>query len=125
MLALVLASLTLIALGARAGFVHRRLQGQQRLWRSACGPFSVELRRRALLSRAHADSQAFPQPRERRSLTLRLAGVPLWSIHTVVALPPERDARIDSVDASEFDHLFGARFRRLGPAWSLRMTFVA
>lgn len=110
--ALVLASLIMLALAARAAFVLSGLQGQQRLWRLAYGPFSVELRRRAMLTKAHDDSLAFPQPRERRTLMMRLAGVPVWSFHSMVGLPPEVDARIDSVSAGEFDHLFSARFRQ-------------
>ena len=120
MLPWVLALLTLLALCARTGFVLQQLQGQQRLWRSAFGPFSVELRRRAHLTKAHEDSLAFPQPRECRTLTMRCVGVPVWSCHSVVGLPAELDARIDSVSAGEFDHLFSPRFRQHSPARSFR-----
>jgi hypothetical protein len=121
MLAFVFASLTLLALGVWAACAYFTLLKQARVWRATQGPFSVELRRLCSMTRSHADSMAFPQPREMRTLTVRLAGVPIWAARSTIGLPLSVDARIDSVKASEFDALFDSEFRQSTPAgWRLR-----
>ena len=63
------------------------------------------------------DSQEYPQPREFRTVSMRIGGIPVWSQQSIVGLPAEVDARIGDVAAAEFDHLFTGQFRM---TWSKR-----
>ena len=111
MITLVLVLLTLLALTARALYVRHMLRRWQALWRCTTGPITVELRRHCMLTKFGNDSLEFPHPLEFRLLSMRVAGIPVWSAQSVVSLPFDADARIDRVAADEFDHLFAARFR--------------
>ena len=113
--ALMLSLLTLLALAARTVQLRLRFAGWVPLWRFGSGPFTVELRRHAEITRLGADSLEFPQPREFRVLSLRLAGIPIWSQVAVVSLPAAVDERIDHVPATEFDQLFDSHFRLSWP----------
>ena len=115
--ALTLLLLALLALAARTFHWRHRFAGWQPLWRFRSGPITVELRRHAHLARLGHDSLEFPQPREFRVITMRLGGIPLWYQEATVSLPMQADARIDSVGAGEFDHLFDSHFRR---GWTRR-----
>lgn len=70
---------------------------------------TLELRRRALLQAASPGE--FPQPREERVVMWRLAGVPVHVQRSVVGLPLQTDARIDSLTADEYDGRFSPWFR--------------
>lgn len=124
MTATLMVLLALLVLAMRALWARRRLAGWERLWRLAQGPVTVELRRRAMLALLGHDSQPFPQPREFRILSLRLAGIPLWSQQSIVSLPMAVDARIDAVGAAEFDHLFDEPFRQAPPRRAVRALFA-
>lgn len=113
--AFVLVLLTLLALAARVIYVRLALAGWERLWRFTAGPVTVELRRHARMARFGNDSFDYPLPREFRTLSMRVGGIPVWSQRAVVSLPDEVDARIGEVAAHEFDHLFTGQFRR---GWS-------
>ncbi len=113
--ALMLCLLSLLALAARTVQLRLRFAGWVPLWRFASGPFTVELRRHADITRLGSDSQEFPQPREFRVLSLRLAGIPLWSQVAIVSLPAASDERIDHIPATEFDQLFDSHFRLSWP----------
>lgn len=78
-----------------------------------------------MLTRLGCDSLEFPQPREFRQLSIRLAGMPLWSWQRIASLPPESDARIDMVSAQEFDHLFPEPFRLVPPKRAVRAVRAA
>lgn len=106
-----LSLLALLALAARTVQLRCRFAGWAPLWRFGSGPFTVELRRHAEITRLGADSMEFPQPREFRVLSLRLAGIPLWSQVAVVSLPADSDGRIDHIPPTEFDPLFDRHFR--------------
>jgi hypothetical protein len=108
----VLVLLALLALAARALHVKRELAGWERLWRFTSGPVTVELRRHAGMARLGNDSLDYPQPREFRTVSMRIGGIPLWSRQSIVSLPTEVDSRIGEVTAAEFDHLFTGQFRR-------------
>lgn len=109
--ALMLSLLTLLALAARTVQLRLRFAGWAPVWRFASGPFTVELRRHAEITRLGSDSLEFPQPREFRVLSLRLAGIPLWSQVAIVSLPASSDERIDHIPATEFDQQFDNHFR--------------
>ena len=109
--ALLLVLLALLALAARTFHVRHRLAAWECLWCFRSGPFTVELRRHAGLARLGRDSLEYPQPREFRVISLRVAGIPLWSQQAIVSLPAEADARIGAVAASEFDQQFDRHFR--------------
>ncbi len=113
--ALTLSLLTLLALAARTVQLRMRFAGWAPLWRFGSGPFTVELRRHAEITRLGADSLEFPQPREFRVLSLRLAGIPIWSQVAIVSLPAASDERIDHIPATEFDQLFDSHFRLSWP----------
>lgn len=87
--ALLLVLLALLALAARTFHVRHRLAAWECLWRFRSGPFTVELRRHAELARLGHDSLEYPQPREFRVISLRVAGIPLWSQEAIVSLPAE------------------------------------
>jgi hypothetical protein len=106
-----LSLLALLALAARTVQLRCRFAGWAPLWRFTSGPFTVELRRRAEIARLGGDSMEFPQPREFRALSLRLAGIPLWSRVAIVSLPADSDGRIDHIPPTEFDPLFDRQFR--------------
>lgn len=122
MAALTLLSLALLAVCARAFHWRHRFAGWQLLWRFRSGPITVELHRHACLARLAHDSLEYPQPREFRVVTLRVGGIPAWSQQATVSLPTQADARIDSVAAAEFDHLFHSHFRR---GWTHRPPRLA
>lgn len=122
MAALTLLLLALLAAGARAFHWRCRFGAWESLWRFRCGPITVELRRHAQLARLAHDSLEYPQPREFRVVAMRLGGIPVWSQEAAVSLPAQADARIDSVAAAEFDHLFVSHFRR---GWTHRPTRLA
>ena len=115
--AFALVLLALLALAARTVYLRRRLAAWERLWRFTSGPVTVELRRHAEMARFEGDSQAFPQPREFRVLSMRIGGIPVWSQESVVTLPAGFDARISEIAANEFDPMFSEQFRL---AWSRR-----
>lgn len=117
--------LTWFLLATRAAYLRHRVRGWQPLWRLAVGPCTMELRRHTVLTRLGRDSLEFPQPREFRHLSLRLAGMPLWSWQRIASLPPESDARIDAVSAQEFDHLFPECFRLVAPKRAVRAAIAA
>lgn len=73
--------------------------------------FSLELHRRATLSKAEGDTQEYPQPREVRVLVLRFAGAPLLCRREAVALPLHCEARLDQLRAQDFDGEFTGQFR--------------
>jgi len=123
--ALALASTALGVIALRAFYVRHASSGMQCLWQFGAGLLSVDLRRRALLARVEHDSQDFPQPRELRVLTFRVAGIPFWFERCMEALPLSVDARIDSVCAEEFDHLFGRRFQQTRAECSVRTLLAA
>ncbi len=106
-----LALLALLALAARVFYLRVGLAGWERVWRFTSGPLTIELRRHAEMARFGNDSLAFPHPCECRILSMRIAGIPLWSQQAIVSLPSELDARIGDVVASEFDDLFTGHFR--------------
>ena len=110
--ALMLMMLALLVLIARTFQWRHRFGAWETLWRFRSGPITVELRRHAHMARLGHDSFEYPQPREFRVITMRLGVVPLWSQQATVSLPTQADARIDSVPAGEFDHLFDSHFRR-------------
>ncbi len=120
--ALTLLLIALLALAARTFLWRHRFAGWESLWRFRSGPITVELRRHAHLARFGHDSLEFPQPREFRVITMRLGGIPLWYQEAAASLPLQADARIDSVAAAEFDHLFDSHFRR---GWRRRPARVA
>lgn len=109
--ALMLALIALSALAARTVQLRLRFAGWPVLWRFGSGPFTVELRRHAQITRLGADSLEYPQPREFRVLSLRMGGIPVWSQVAVVSLPTAVDERIDHIAATEFDALFDPHFR--------------
>ena len=110
--ALMLMMLALLVLAARTFHWRHRFAAWEPLWRFRSGPITVELRRHPELARLTHDSFEFPQPREFRIITMRLAGIPLWTQQATVSLPTQADERIDTIPAAEFDHLFDAHFRR-------------
>ena len=125
MFALVLVVLTLLLLAARSVYVRHRMRAWQRLWRIGVGPCTMELRRHAVLTRLGCDSLEFPQPREFRHLSVRLAGIPVWSWERIASLPPESDARINGIPAQEFDHLFAEPFRLVPPKRAVHAAIAA
>ena len=120
--AAVMVLLVCLALVARSRLVARRRAGWERLWHFMSGPVTVELYRHAELVRFDHDSLEFPQPRETRLLSMRLAGIPLWSQCAIVSLPADADSRLGTIRADEFDHLFCGEFRRGWPRQHRRMS---
>jgi hypothetical protein len=123
--AFVLVLLALLVLAARALYVRLELAGWERLWRFTSGPVTVELRRHAEMARFDHESLDFPQPREFRTLSMRLGGIPVWSQQSIVSLPADVDARIGEVAAEEFDHLFTGQFRRTWAKQTMRTLYSA
>jgi hypothetical protein len=115
--AFLLVLLALFALAARVIYVLLALAAWERLWRFTSGPVTVELRRHTEMAKFGNDSFAYPQPREFRTLSMRVGGIPVWSQQAIVSLPVDVDARIGDIAADEFDHLFTGQFRL---AWSKR-----
>lgn len=118
---LMLVTLVLVALAVRTFVVRHRIAGWECLWRFRSGPCTVELRRHAGLARLGGDSCEYPQPREFRVMSLRLAGIPLWSQQAIVSLPTDADSRIGAIDASEYDHLFDRHYRMTWPGHAKAM----
>ncbi|MEY4750432.1 MAG: hypothetical protein RIQ60_2646 [Pseudomonadota bacterium] len=77
------------------------------------GLMRCDLRRRTLLTRT---ADTFPMPREERLRVWSVGGVPVHVSGLSVGLPASLDARIDTVDAMEFDASFRAEFRLADPA---------
>ncbi len=113
--AVVLVLFAILALIVRSLVVLRRRAGWERLWHFTSGPIAVELHRHAELFRFDHDSAEFPQPRETRLLSMRLAGIPLWSQREIISLPAQSDSRLSEITADEFDHLFTGEFQRRWP----------
>jgi hypothetical protein len=93
------------ATGLRSQSLLDSLAG--RLW-------SVEMKRRNFM-RLSAGA-AYPCPAEERVLTFSVLGVPVWCSRSAVGLPAETDARIEAIQAHEFDAAFEPRFRTATPA---------
>ena len=64
------------------------------------GPITIELRRHAAMARLGNDSLEFPQPREFRTLSMRIGGISLWSRQAIVGLPAEVDSRLGEIRSS-------------------------
>ncbi len=112
------ALLVLLVVGA----VFRALRLQARLARYECllvvqeGVWRRELWRRASLQ-AHVDvsgARTFPLPQEKRVVLWRCLGLPWRCEAQSLGLPAEVTDDIGSVDATRFDALFSAPFRRIG-----------
>jgi hypothetical protein len=85
----------------------------------ACGGLMrCELRRRTLLD-AGAPG-AYPTPREERLRVWFMGAVPVHVSGLSIGLPLWFDARIDKVDATEFDGCFRPEFRATLPLMSSR-----
>ncbi|MET0383842.1 MAG: hypothetical protein ABW032_10525 [Burkholderiaceae bacterium] len=125
MSAMVLVLMSLLALAARTLYLGRRLAGWERLWRFTSGPLTIELHRHAGMSRFGSDLIEFPQPREYRTMSMRVAGIPIWSQHAIISLPAESDARIEKIAAGEFDQLFTRQFRMNWPKQAMRRSYLA
>jgi hypothetical protein len=78
------------------------------------GLMHCELRRRTLLDTGVPGS--YPLPREERLRVWTIAGVPVRVIGLGIGLPTWLDARIDQVDATEFDGSFDPEFSMGGNA---------
>jgi hypothetical protein len=113
--ALMLVLLALAALAGRAIQLRLRFAAWEVLWRFRSGPVTVELRRHAELARLGGDLLEFPQPREFRVVSMRVAGIPVWSQQAIASLPATADERIGHIPAAEFDHLFAHQFRLTCP----------
>jgi hypothetical protein len=104
------------------------LAGYEPVRSQSFGPFSVELRRRALV-RGHPNGKgghAFAQPSETRLRVIRCAGFPLWRQSRSVELPLQVVDMMGTLTARDFDAEFDARFRlasfaMLVPAWAARL----
>ncbi len=82
------------------------------------GLMRCELRRRTLLD-AGAPG-AYPTPREERLRVWLIGAVPVHVSGLSIGLPMWFDARIDKVDANEFDGCFRPEFRAAVPMASSR-----
>ncbi len=105
--------LFLLVCAAWLARVHFRLHGFRRVCSVVRGPVRSELMQRTYLEASAADE--FPQPREMRAIVIRLGGCALGFRLAGVNLPLQCDARIDAIDASEFDQHFRGDFRLV--AW--------
>ena len=74
-----------------------------RLW-------SVELRRHSFMRSSAA--AAYPCPAEERVLIFSVWTVPVWWSRCVIGLPAETDARIEAIQAHEFNAAFEPQFRQ-------------
>ena len=91
------------------------------------GPFSVELRRRAIV-RGHPSGRgghAFAQAREARIRVFRVAGFAVWRQARNVELPLQVVNMIGTLTARDFDMEFDERFRvasfaAITPSWAAR-----
>ena len=86
-----------------------RFWRHQLLERSTNWLWSVELKRHCFMRFSAA--AAYPCPAEERVLIISVLGVPVWWSRSVVGLPAQTDARIDAVQADEFDAAFERQFR--------------
>ena len=92
------------------------------------GPFSVELRRMALV-RGHPNGlggHAFPQPHEERLRVFRVAGLAVWRQFQGCELPAQVASMIGTLTARDFDSEFDPPFRiasyaELVPRWAARL----
>jgi hypothetical protein len=82
----------------------------QLLESSAGWLWSIELKRHCLMRLSAA--AAYPCPAEERVLIFAVLRVPIWWSCSVVGLPAETDARIESVQADEFNAAFEPQFRQ-------------
>lgn len=110
--------LTLLVIGAalRALRLQARLAGHECLLVVTEGVLRRELWRRASLE-AHIDAsgaRTFPLPQETRLVVWRCLGLPWRCEAQSLGLPAEVTDHISSVDATRFDALFSAPFRRFG-----------
>jgi hypothetical protein len=104
----------LIALAAcRCVYLCRAVARDELVSRAGSAWLCRELRRQAHMVQHHDawGNLSFPQPRETRTLVIKLAGVPVWREVSSVALPHRVEATIDHVTASDFDARFADRFR--------------
>ena len=98
---------------ARGLFLRSVMARDQRVRCEQHGLVSIELRRRAHLV-AHRDSSgglSFPEPRETRTLVLRVAGLPVWRRVASIGLPRAVEDTIHHVSAHDFDASFSSQFR--------------
>lgn len=112
----VLSSLVGLLLVAVACSAWRRLamRDHKLVRRADAGLLRIELRRCTEM-RSHADGrggQSFPQPAETRHLTWLFCELPVWSRTESIGLPSACEARIEQVQADEFDRHFTPAFRR-------------
>lgn len=105
-----------VAGALRALRLQARIAGHECLFVVREGAMQRELWRRASLE-AHVDAsgvRSFPLPQETRLVLWRCLGVPWRCEAQSLGLPAEVTDSIGSVDATRFDTLFSAPFRRLG-----------
>lgn len=96
--------------------LRARLAGHECLLVVREGVLRRELWRRASLQ-AHVDAsgvRTFPLPQETRVVLWRCLGLPWRCEAQSLGLPAEVTDHIGSVDATRFDALFSAPFRRFG-----------
>lgn len=109
-----LLTLLLVAAALRALRLQARIAGHECLHAERTGLLRRELWRRASLE-AHIDvsgARTFPLPQETRLVLWRCLGVPWRCEAQSLGLPAEVTDQISSVDATRFDALFSAPFRR-------------
>ena len=94
---------------ARGWVLHRRLAKFDLVRVERRLGLSLELRRKAAMSRA---SERVPMhPAETRVQALRLVGLPLMRRTSSVALPPQTCGRLAALSPRESDYLFHGGFR--------------
>ena len=103
-----------VAAAVVGGLVLQSSVGRYEPVRSArLGPFSVELRRRAIV-RGHPNGRgghAFAHPREARIRVFRVAGFAVWRQARNLELPLQVVNMIGTLTARDFDAEFDDRFR--------------
>jgi hypothetical protein len=100
--------LLVLFMGVQFG-LYRGLMGFQRVRRVRHRWLTSDLMRKTFLQSPVAG--AFPEPREERLIVWHLGGLVLRVVRLSVALPIQCDARIDSIQAAEFDHCFSGEFK--------------
>lgn len=70
----------------------------------------IELKRHSFMRLSAA--AVYPYPAEERVLIFSVLRVPVWWSRSVIGLPAETDARIESVQAHEFNAAFEPQFRQ-------------
>jgi hypothetical protein len=111
-----LLAVLLIGVALRALRLQARVAGHECLHVGHEGLYRRELWRRASLE-AHIDAsgtRTFPLPQETRLVLWRCLGLPWRCEAQSLGLPAEVTDHIGSVDATRFDALFSAPFRRFG-----------